>query len=178
MRIITKCLHEATIAPSLIRHAPTAVLTFDRRRRSRQKLELDNGEVVALVMSRGTVLHHGDILVADDGKLILVQAAIESILRVTADTPLALARAAYHLGNRHVLLELGEDYLQLEYDPVLIDMLQRLSGVAVQRVDGTFDPDVGAYGGGHKHGHDETFVEDYALAQAAFAAHGHTHRQV
>lgn len=175
MRIIVKRLHGAVLAPVLTRHAPKAVLTFEHRRRSRQKLRLDNDEVVALMMKQGTVLHHGDILVADDGNLIVVHAAEESVLRVTADTPTALARAAYHLGNRHVLVEIGADYLKLEYDAVLVDMLKRLGGLSIDRLDLPFEPDVGAYGGGHKHGHDETFADDHALANAAFAAHGHTH---
>lgn len=176
MRIINKRLHSATIAQALIRSAPKAVLTFDYRRRSRQKLRLDNGEVVALVLNQGTVLHHGDLLVADDGKLVVVHAAVESVLHVTADTSLALTRAAYHLGNRHVLVEIGTNYLKLEYDAVLVDMLSRLGGLMVQRLDLQFEPDAGAYGGGHKHGHDETFAEDQALAHAAYAAHDHTHR--
>lgn len=176
MRIITKRLHKASIAQALIRNAPNAVLAFDYRRRSRQKLTLDNGEVVALVLNQGTVLHHGDLLVADDGKFIVVHAAVESVLRVTADSLLDLTRAAYHLGNRHVLVEIGADYLKLEFDTVLADMLSGLGGLTVQQVQQQFEPDAGAYGGGHKHGHDETFAEDQALAHAAFAAHDHTHR--
>lgn len=188
MRIIKKHLHGVSIAQALIRNAPKAILPFESRRRSRQKLELDNGETVGLILNQGSILRSGDILVADDGKCIVVQAATESVLRITAQSPQQLTRAAYHLGNRHILLEVGTDYLQLEYDSVLIDMLRQLGGVTVNKVDAPFEPDAGAYGGGHKHGHDETFAEDYALAQAAYAAHdgpdghapghehGHEHR--
>ncbi|MBF6616100.1 MAG: urease accessory protein UreE [Candidimonas sp.] len=175
MRTINKHLAGTAIAPTLIRHAPKVVLTFEYRRRSRQKLRLDNREELAMVLNRGTVLHHGDVLVADDGKLIVVHAAIEPVLRVTGDTPMALTRAAYHLGNRHVLVEVGADYLKLEYDPVLADMLARLGGLVVQQAYQQFQPDAGAYGGGHRHGHDETFAEDQALAHAAYAAHSHPH---
>jgi urease accessory protein len=171
MRIIRKHLRGANIAKALIRNAPTAVLLFDQRCRSRHKIELDNGESVALVLNQGTVLRHGDILVANDGKFVVVQAAMESVLRVTADSALQLTRAAYHLGNRHILVEIGPGYLQLEYDPVLVDMLRQLGGVTVKKVNEPFEPDAGAYGKGHKHGHDKTFAEDYALAQAAYAAH-------
>lgn len=171
MRIIKKHLQGARLAKALVANAPKAILPFELRRRSRQKITLDNGEPVGLVLNQGTVLRHGDILVAEDGKLIAVQAAIESVLRVTAHSAQQLTRAAYHLGNRHILVEVGANYLQLEYDPVLVDMLKQLGGVTVERVDEPFEPDAGAYGGGHKHGHDETFAEDYALAQAAYAAH-------
>jgi urease accessory protein len=88
---------------------------------------------------------------------------------------LTLTRAAYHLGNRHTPVEVGADYLKLEYDPVLADMLKRI-GATVEQVSMPFQPEAGAYGGGHKHGHDETFAEDYALAQQVFGEHhGHEH---
>ncbi len=173
MRIITKILHNTRVAQALTRHAPKAILPFAMRRRSRQKITLDTGEEVGLVLDRGTIMHKGDLLVADDGTFIVVQAAEELILRVTAKTPTQLTRAAYHLGNRHVLLEVGPGYLQLEHDPVLIDMLQRLGEISVQTIQHPFEPDAGAYGGGHKHGHDATFGDDYALAQAAYAVHEH-----
>lgn len=180
MRLIKKHLYGVSVAKALLRKAPKAVLPFELRRRSRQKLTLDNGEVVGLVLNQGTVLRHGDLLVAEDGQFILVQAALEPVLKVTAQSLQQLTRAAYHLGNRHVLVEVGPDYLQLEQDSVLVDMLQRLGNITVETVNQAFEPDAGAYGGGHKHGHDETFDEDYALAQAAYAARepqaGHEHK--
>ncbi len=176
MRIIRKHLRDAHLAPSLINNAPKAILAYSLRCRSRQRIKLDNGEVVGLILNQGSVLRHGDILVADDGKLIAVHAAIEPVVRVGARNPLQLTRAAYHLGNRHILVEIGPDYLQFEYDPILVDMLNQLGGITIAAVQAPFEPDAGAYGGGHKHGHDETFAEDYALAQSAYAAHdGHTH---
>ncbi|MGF6858990.1 ABC-type Zn2+ transport system substrate-binding protein/surface adhesin [Paraburkholderia sp. CI3] len=70
---------------------------------------------------------------------------------------------------------MGADYLKLEYDPVLADMLKRI-GATVEQVSLPFQPEAGAYGGGHKHGHDETFAEDYAIAQQVFGEHhGHEH---
>jgi urease accessory protein len=177
MRIVQKYLPAGKVAQALWKNAPSAILSLDARRRSRQKLQLSTGEEVGLALQHGTVLRQGDLLLADDGKFILVQAANESVLRVTAKTTQQLARAAYHLGNRHILLEIGQDYLQLENDPVLVDMLKRMGGVSVEIVEQPFEPETGAYGGGHKHGHDETFAEDYALAQDAYKAHdhGHTH---
>lgn len=171
MRIIRKHLRDVQIARTLLHNAPKAILAYSSRCRSRQKIKLDNDEVVALILNQGTVLRHGDILVADDGKFIIVHAAIEPVLRVAAYEPRNLTRAAYHLGNRHILVEIGADYLQLEHDPVLVEMLKQLGGITVDKVDAPFEPDAGAYGGGHKHGHDETFAEDYALAQSAYAAH-------
>lgn len=164
--------HEAKADASL----PTVTLTLEQRRRSRQRLQLDNGEAMALSIQRGIVLRDGDQLLADDGSAVVVRAALEAVLRVTADSPVQLARAAYHLGNRHVLLEVSDGgYLQLEPDPVLIDMLGQLGGVHVEPLQAPFEPEVGAYGGGHHHGHDATFEEDYALAQQAYHAHDHGH---
>lgn len=163
------------IAPVLVRRAPKLILPFGDRSKSRLRAALDNGSEAALFLPRGTVLRGGDLLVAEDGTFVEVQAAAESVLQVTAADPLALMRAAYHLGNRHTPVEVGRDYLRLEYDPVLADMLTRL-GVRIERAELPFEPEAGAYGGGHKHGHDATFEEDYAAAQAVFHEHhGHAH---
>lgn len=163
------------IAPVLVRRAPKLVLPFGDRSKSRLRAALDNGEEAAIFLPRGTVLRGGDLLVTADGVFVEVQAAAESVLQVRADDVHALMRAAYHLGNRHTPVEIGRDYLRLEYDPVLADMLVRL-GVRAERAQLPFEPEAGAYGGGHKHGHDATFAEDYAAAQAVFHEHhGHSH---
>jgi urease accessory protein len=176
MRTIDKLLApHLKLAPVLVKRAPTLTLAFDDRRKSRLAATLDNGEAVALVLPRGTVLREGDVLVADDGALVRVIAAPEAVLMVRAKDALTLTRAAYHLGNRHTPVEVGADYLKLEYDPVLADMLKRI-GASVDQVSMPFQPESGAYGGGHKHGHDETFAEDYAIAQQVFGEHhGHGH---
>jgi len=149
------------------------VLSFDLRQRSRFRAALDDGVEVALFLPRGTVLHDGDILEARDGSLIKVVAAAENVLYITADKPLALMRAAYHLGNRHIPVELGENFLKLETDPVLQEMLLQL-GVALREEYLPFQPEGGAYGGGHRHDHDSTFVEEYARAKQLFSEyHGH-----
>ncbi|WER44855.1 urease accessory protein UreE [Cupriavidus sp. WKF15] len=163
------------IAAVLVRRAPKLVLPFGERSKSRLRAVLDNGEEAALFLPRGTVLRGGDLLVAEDGSFVEVQAAAERVLEVRSADPHALMRAAYHLGNRHTPVEVGRDYLRLEFDPVLADMLARLGVQAVQ-ADAAFEPEAGAYGGGHKHGHDATFAEDYAAAQAVFHEHhGHDH---
>ena len=176
MRTIDKLLAaHIRLAPVLVKRAPTLTLAFDARCKSRLAATLDSGEEVALVLPRGTVLRDGDVLVADDGGLVRVVAAPESVLYVRAPDVLTLTRAAYHLGNRHTPVEVGVDYLKLEYDPVLADMLKRL-GASVDQVEMPFQPETGAYGGGHRHGHDETFAEDYAIAQQVYGEHhGHAH---
>ena len=176
MRTIDKLIDpKIKLAAVLVKRALTLTLDFDARRKSRLAATLDNGEEVALVLPRGTVLRDGDVLVAQDGALVRLIAAAEAVLMVTARDGLTLTRAAYHLGNRHTPVEVGADYLKLEYDPVLADMLKRI-GAMVEQVTLPFQPESGAYGGGHKHGHDETFAEDYALAQQVYGEHhGHDH---
>ncbi len=178
MRTVDKRIDpHVKLARVLVARAPSLTLAFDARCKSRLAATLDNGEEVALLLPRGTVLRDGDVLVAQDGALVRVAAAPESVLVVRAPDPLTLTRAAYHLGNRHTPVEVGADYLKLEYDPVLADMLKRL-GASVEQASLPFQPETGAYGGGHRHGHDETFAEDYAIAQQVFGehhGHGHAH---
>ncbi|MGR9577331.1 urease accessory protein UreE [Pandoraea sputorum] len=175
MRRVEKRFEAGRIAAPLARRAPALVLPFDARSKSRLRATLETGEEVALFLPRGTVLRGGDVLVADDGKFIRVEAAAQTVLLVSAPTALALTRAAYHLGNRHTPVEVGDGYLKLEYDPVLRDMLLRLD-VDVAEALMPFEPEAGAYGGGHKHGHDATYAEDFELAQRVFHEHhGHDH---
>lgn len=166
---------EGNVAPALRKRAVSVTLPYEDRCRSRVAVTLDDGREAALFLPRGTILRHGAMLVATDGTLVQVAAAPQPVLRVTSPDPLLLLRAAYHLGNRHTPVQVEADALQLEHDPVLRDMLLRL-GVQVTETQAAFDPEAGAYGGGHKHGHDATFAEDHALAQEAYAhRHGHGH---
>ncbi|MGI4815197.1 MAG: urease accessory protein UreE [Janthinobacterium lividum] len=172
MKKVDKCLPGgARLAKALVARAATLRLSFEMRRKSRFAAVLADGTEIGVVLPRGTVLADGDVLVADDGSLIRVAAAPEAVLQVTASgasAAMALLRAAYHLGNRHTPVQLGEMALRLEDDPVLADMLQGL-GLHVERAELPFHPEAGAYGGGHRHGHDESFAEDYAIAQQVFA---------
>jgi urease accessory protein len=178
MRTIDKRLDaHVKLARVLVARATGLTLPFEARCKSRLAATLDTGEDVALVLPRGTVLRDGDVLVADDGGLVRVSAAAEAVLLVRAPDVLTLTRAAYHLGNRHTPVEVGVDYLKLEYDAVLADMLTRL-GASVEQASLPFQPETGAYGGGHRHGHDDSFAEDYAVAQKVFDehhGHGHSH---
>lgn len=147
------------IAEAELDRLPKLVLPHDLRRKSRFRTTLANGTEAALFLPRGSVLRDGDLLEAEDGTLIKVESAPENVLHVTAETPYALMRAAYHLGNRHTPVELGENFLRLEADPVLQEMLVKL-GVTVREEYFPFQPEGGAYGGGHRHGHEETFAKD------------------
>lgn len=175
MYIFDRVLLRDTPPERLPANALTLTLPLQLRRRSRQKATLENGTDIGIVLPQGTLLNDGDLLSNKQGQYILIKAAQEHVLRVCADTALNLMRAAYHLGNRHVALEIQADHLKLEYDPVLEAMLNRIPGISTTQVQAPFSPETGAYGGGHKHGHDETFDEDYALAQAAYHAHGDDH---
>ena len=143
------------------------VLPFDLRRKSRLHVRLESGADAALILERGGVLRDGDRLRAEDGRIVLVQAAEEATLHVTASDPRDLARAAYHLGNRHVPVEVGAGWLRLGADHVLEHMLLGL-GVAIRHESAPFEPEAGAYGGGHRHHDDHDHHHDHGHA-------GHAH---
>lgn len=127
------------------------VLPFDRRQKSRLRTRLESGTEVGLFLERGTVLRDGDFLRTEEGVLVCVVAATERVYLVRCESPLQLMRAAYHLGNRHVPLEIGDGWLKLKQDSVLREMLLGL-GATVSDAELPFDPEAGAYGGGHTHG--------------------------
>lgn len=130
------------------------VLPFDLRQKSRLRAALSSGEPVALKLARGEVLRGGDFLVATDGRVVQVIASPERVLHVECDSPHALTRAAYHLGNRHVPVELGGGYLRIAADHVLAEMLRGL-GARVTPIEAPFEPEAGAYADGHRHhGHE------------------------
>ena len=150
-------------------------LTFDQRRKSRQRLHLDDGTEAALVLPRGTVLADQDLLQADDGAVIVVRAARESLSAVRSVDPLLLLRAAYHLGNRHVPLQVAAGELRYQHDHVLDDLVKAL-GLTVETVTAPFSPEGGAYvqGSGHEpapdrghtHAHDTGHHHDHEIAHA------------
>jgi len=132
-------------------------LPFADRSRSRLRAVLDNGEEAGLFLERGTVLRDGDLLLADDGRVIEVQALEESVSTVHTDDGLMLARACYHLGNRHVALQIGPGWLRYQHDHVLDDMLRGF-GLEVRVGLAPFEPEGGAYvshahANAHSHGH-------------------------
>ena len=125
-------------------------LPFESRQKSRLRAKLVSGEEVALVLPRGEILRGGDLVTASDGRVIEVLAEPEQLLHVTCGTSAALAQAAYHLGNRHVPVEVGDGYLRLAADHVLEEMLKQL-GATVAPLEAPFEPEAGAYAGGHQH---------------------------
>ena len=149
------------LASVLVKRAATVTLDWDLRQKSRFETTDSLGRSVGVFLPRGTVVRGGDVLIAEDGSLIRVEAAPQSVLRITACTahgsPFDLTRAAYHLGNRHVPIELRPDYLQIEPDHVLADMLRAMH-LIVNPVDAPFEPESGAYSshGAHSHAHADT----------------------
>ncbi|MBD2022512.1 urease accessory protein UreE [Leptolyngbya sp. FACHB-36] len=126
----------------------TLSLTAEERTRSRHRFDMPDGQVVFLQLPRGTVLQNGDVLQSDDGQRVQIISKAEPVLTVQAETPLALLQAAYHLGNRHVPLEITSAYLRLSPDPVLRDLLQH-RGLQITEEMQPFQPEMGAYGHSH-----------------------------
>ena len=161
------------LAPVLVNRASQLELDWDIRQKSRFDATASDGRHVGVFLPRGTVVRGGDVLLTQDGSLLRAVAAPQAVLRITAcpdhpaqDQAFDLMRAAYHLGNRHVPIELKPDHLKIEPDHVLADMLRAMH-LTVVEVREPFEPEGGAYGAaagtghGHHHGHDH--------------AHGHHH---
>lgn len=156
MLIVSKKLQEPSLASARL------TLPFQLRSKSRLRTTLDGGEEVGLMLERGSVLRGGDLLVADDGRVIEVVAAPETVSTVRANDPWQLSRASYHLGNRHVALQIGKGWVRYQHDYVLDDMVRGL-GLEVIVEEASFEPEGGAYGNvphhhgnvlmhGHRHG--------------------------
>jgi urease accessory protein len=181
---ISKLLPQGVgLAGVLLKRAATVELDWDVRQKSRFEATDSLGRQIGVFLPRGTVARGGDVLVAEDGSLIKVVAAPQSVLRITHcsqhGSPYDLIRAAYHLGNRHVPIELKPDHLKIEPDHVLADMLRAMH-LIVNTVDEPFEPENGAYatGGhahaGHSHHHDHEHGHDHGHAHAP-AAVPHVH---
>ena len=128
------------------------VLTYDQREKCRQRARLVSGEEIALFTARGTVLRDGDLLTGETGFVARVRAAAEPVYTVRAADAHGLLRCAFHLGNRHSQVEVGDGFLRIRVDPVLRDMLAGLGAVVTEDL-AAFEPEPGAYSGGHGHGH-------------------------
>ncbi len=175
------------LAPVLVKRAARVELDWDVRQKSRFDATDSQGRALGVFLPRGTLVRGGDVLVAEDGSMIVVTAAPQAVMVVTACTehgaPFDLLRAAYHLGNRHVQLELKPDHLKLEPDHVLADMLRQMH-LIVRDAKEAFEPEGGAYAaGGHAHaqghdhahhGHDHDHAHEHAPAPAA-APKPHVH---
>jgi urease accessory protein len=129
----------------------TVRLTFDARSKSRLLLNLEGGERAALIVERGRLLRGGDRVITEDGREIEIIAADEALLEASSDDPWLIAKAAYHLGNRHVAVQVMPNRLRFLNDHVLEEMVKGL-GLRVQAVVAAFEPEGGAYGHHHAHG--------------------------
>ncbi|QCI12711.1 urease accessory protein UreE [Pseudomonas putida] len=141
----------------------TVTLDVDSRIKSRLRVTLDDGREAGLMLERGHLLRGGELLADASGSLVVqVLAAPEAVSTVRCDDPHLLARAAYHLGNRHVPLQIEPGLLRYQQDHVLDDMARGL-GLTVEAEQAPFEPEAGAYQSAphshnHSHGHDHPFV--------------------
>ena len=170
------------LAQTLVKRAASIELDWDVRQKSRFDAIDSQGRELGVFLLRGSVARGGDVLVAEDGSLIRVVAAPQPVLVVRHchqhGAPFDLLRAAYHLGNRHVQLELTPDHLKLEPDHVLADMLRQMH-LIVSEEHAAFEPEAGAYAqaghGAHDHDHAHPHAhgrdDEHPQAPAASASH-------
>ena len=143
----------------------TLSLPINKRIKGRLRVELDTGEEAGLFLQRGITLRDGDQIATEDGYVVRIIAANESVSTVQCHDPLLLTRIAYHLGNRHVPLQVGDGFVRYQHDHVLDDMVKGLGGQVVSE-QAPFEPEAGAYGGSsshghHKHGHHHAHAHDH-----------------
>ena len=183
MLICSKRMPQAKgLAKVLVQRAPVLTLDWDTRQKSRFDATDSTGRQLGVFLPRGTVVRGGDVLVAEDGSLVRVEAAPQTVLRITAcaehGSPFNLMRAAYHLGNRHVPLELRPDHLKIEPDHVLAELLQSMH-MTVAEVQEPFEPEGGAYGDnammGHDHGHGHSHGHSHTHGHSHSHGHDHAH---
>ena len=160
------------LANVLLKRATTIELDWDVRQKSRFDGTDSQGRALGVFLPRGTAVRGGDVLLAEDGSLVRVLATPQPVLRITHcsahGTPFDLIRAAYHLGNRHVPIELQPDHLKIEPDHVLAEMLQRMH-LIVASVNEPFEPENGAYTAHSGHSHDHGSHHDHSHE------HAHSH---
>ncbi len=183
---VTKCLAGGqSLAAVLLRRAATVELDWDVRQKSRFDCTDSQGRTLGVFLPRGMAVRGGDVLVAQDGSLVRVIAAPQPVLviRHCAEhgTPFDLTRAAYHLGNRHVPIELKPDHLKIEPDHVLADMLRAMHMIVNEAIE-AFEPEGGAYashgGQGHTHAHSHSHShhsQSHLPSDPDSAGHVHPH---
>ncbi len=137
----------------------SVTLVRDLREKSRLKVTLDDGRDAGLFFKKGTSFQNGDLIISNDQKVLVeIKAADETVSSVYCNDPLQLSRACYHLGNRHIPLQIDKDVLRYQHDHVLDDMVRGL-GLDVKVEQAPFEPESGAYSHGadnHGHSHSHT----------------------
>ena len=168
------------LAPVLLKRATTVELDWDVRQKSRFAATDSAGRELGVFLPRGTLVRGGDVLVAEDGSMVRVIAAPQPVLVITHctqhGTPFDLTRAAYHLGNRHVPIELQPDHLKIEPDHVLADMLRAMHLIVTEQ-NLAFEPEGGAYAAGHGGGHHHHGGHDHGHDHGHGHEHDHSHAQ-
>jgi urease accessory protein len=170
------------LAPALLKRAAAVVLDWDTRQKSRFDAQDSQGRTLGVFLARGALVRGGDVLVAEDGSLIKVVATPQPVLVIRPcgehGSPFDLMRAAYHLGNRHVQLDLRSDRLQIEPDHVLADMLRNMHLIVTEEL-APFEPEGGAYAAGvhghahHDHDHDHDHDHGHAHGHEDHRPHVH-----
>ena len=148
-------------------------LDHDGRHKRRVVLNGEKGTTFLLDLEKATVLNDGDALKLEDGALVLVKAAPESLLEIRADNPLRLLKMAWHIGNRHTPAEITADAIYIQDDHVLAEMV-RGQGCQIAHVSRPFQPEAGAYAhdqSNHEHAHNH----GDACGCGHDHAHGHSH---
>ena len=179
---VTKLMPQGRgLAAALLKRAATVELAWDVRRRHEFDATDSQGRQIGVRLGEDQVVRGGDVLVAEDGSLIVVKASPQAVLEVRAcaehGSPLDLLRAAYHLGSSQLPLELQADHLKLQADPELAEAL-RQRHLDVTEVQASFEPEVGyaATGGhGHAHGHAHTHSHDHGHVHGPGCNHDHDH---
>jgi urease accessory protein len=151
-------------------------LTLDHEDRNRRRIAFrgDGGLEILLDLDKPTALNDGDAVKLEDGRLVLVKAAAQSLLEIRAENPLRLMRVAWHIGNRHTPAEITADAVYIENDHVLAEMI-RGQGCAMATVTRPFQPERGAYDHAHAHGHHDHGHDDHAHAHGDACGCGHDH---
>jgi urease accessory protein len=172
MLTATRHIPAPAVKPESI--ADTITLDHEARNRRRIACTSDGGLAFLLDLAKPAQLKAGDALVLDDGRLVAVKAAAQELLAVTAYAPSRLMKVIWHIGNRHTPAEITDDVVYIQYDHVLAEMVRGLGGTS-ERVLRAFQPEQGAYAGGHQHSHDHAHAHDGGHDHGPHHAHAHDH---
>ncbi len=130
------------------------LIDFDRRHRRRIVLQTESGGELLVDLPQAARLRDGDGLVLEGGGIVRVVARPEPLLDIHAHDPAGLVRIAWHLGNRHLPVQLLGSHIRIRADHVIAGMVRMLGG-HVHEIEAPFDPEAGAYAGGHSHAGDD-----------------------